>query len=178
MKKKVAFGLFILVILGIPLFLMIKSEDVLNNGIQHKIQLRGYDPFDPFRGKYIRLNYDNFVKADPTLEVGDIGYVALKKGEDGFSTFDYMHSQPPEGNDYFESIVLSIYDSTASFRTDNISKYFINENKAQEAENVVIDYRRDRPEDIYVAVRVLDGEIRLEDIFVEETPLLDFLEQE
>ncbi len=175
--KKGVFIFFALVLLGVPIFLVVKSESVLENGIQHKIRLRAYDPFDPFRGKYLSLNYENTIPCDEILERGDVCYVTLKKGEDGFSTFDYMHSEKPEGEDYIESRVDWLVIGTGSFKTDNISKYFINEHKASRAETVLIEYSQDCPDDIYVAIRVLDGEVRLEDIFVEETPLLDFLDQ-
>jgi hypothetical protein len=65
----------------------------------------------------------------------------------------------------------------ATIKIDNLTKYFINEDKAYEAELILRDFRQDRPEDLYVAVRVLNGEARLEDIFVEETPLLEYLEK-
>mgnify|MGYP000200154761 CR=1 FL=1 len=176
MKKKGLFIAFALLLIGIPIFLMIKSEDVLENGIRHKLRLRAYDPFDPFRGKYLRLNYDNTASCDPGLETGDACYITLKKGEDGFSTFEHMHQEKPETEDYFESRVLYAFDSTGTFKLDNMEKYFINESKAGHAERVVQDFQRKKPDDIYVAIRVMEGEVRLEDVYIQEVPLLEYLE--
>lgn len=177
MKKKGIFVVFALLLLAIPIFLMIRSEDVLENGVQHKLRLRAYDPFDPFRGKYLRLNYENTVTFDAGLESGDACYVTLKKGEDGYSEFDHMHSEPPETKEYFESRVLRVYEDEGTFKTVHISKFFINESKASHAEDVVQSFQRDKPDEIYVAVRIMEGDIRLEDIFVQETPLLDYLKE-
>ncbi len=176
MKKKVIFIIFALLLLAIPLFLMLNSERVLEDGYRHKIKLQAYDPFDPFRGKYLRINYDNSITGE-FMESGETVYVTLAKDSAGFSYFDKGLANKPETDDYFKSTVLYSYSDQINFRTDNISKYFINEDKAKPAENVMFEYQRNHPNDIYVAIRVLDGEIRLEDIYVEEVALLDFLDQ-
>lgn len=176
MSKKVIFIAFALLILSIPMYLMLNSERVLEDGYRHKIKLEAYDPFDPFRGKYLRINYDNNVSSEK-MEKGDNIYITLKKDSTGFSVFDQGTSTAPETDDYFKSKVLSSYGGNTRFKTDNISKYFINEDKAKKAEDIMFDYQRNHPDSIYVAIRVLDGEIRLEDIFIEETPLLEFIEE-
>lgn len=174
MAKKILFVAFALLVLSIPIYLMLTSENVLENGYRHKIKLQAYDPFDPFRGKYLRLNYNNEVQAS-NLKKGDPIYITLKKDALGYSEFHKGFNTPPSTADYFKAEVLYYYDNYATFRTDNISKYFINEDKVKAAEGVVIDYQRNHPDSIYVAIRVLNGEIRLEDIYVEETPLLEFI---
>ena len=176
MSKKIVFIGFALLILSIPIYLMISSENVLENGHRHKIQLRAYDPFDPFRGKYLRLNYDNSVRCDYNMEKGDAIYITLEKDSLGYSYFSYGSAEAPEDSgDYFKTRVKYMSSGLATFETDNISKYFINEDKATKAETIVQSYQRDNPDQIYVAIRILDGEIRLEDIYVEEAPLLDFM---
>jgi uncharacterized membrane-anchored protein len=192
--KKIIFIVFGLILLLIPLYIMFQSEDILVNGNRHKIRLQAYDPFDPFRGKYLLLNYDNSVNCDNTLKDGDECYVTLKKDTAGFSYFDYASAEKPEGNDYFKSTVEymgSFFDwgnqgedwpediaATCNFSTNNFSKYFINEDQAERAEDYVIAYQRESPDKIYVAIRVLDGEVRLEDIYIEEMPLKEFLAKE
>lgn len=176
MKKKFLFVLFALIILSIPLYLMITSEEVLENGNRHKIRLQAYDPFDPFRGKYLRVNYDNFISGDEDIKEGDDIYVTLEKDSTGYSQFSYAHKNQPEGNDYFKSHAEYVSGGSIEFRTDNISKYFINENKASEAETILQTFPRKNSDSIYVAIRVLDGEIRLEDIYVKEMPLLEYID--
>jgi len=179
MNKKIIFIAFALIILSIPMYLMITSENVLEKGFRHKIKLQAYDPFDPFRGKYLRMNYDNSVRCDEHFEDGDPIYITLEKDSLGYSFFDYgSKTAPKNSTDYFKTITTSsTYGDHVRFRTDNLSKYFINEDKATPAETLIWDYQRNHPDSIYVAIRVLDGEVRLEDIFVEETPLLDFLDK-
>jgi uncharacterized membrane-anchored protein len=176
-SKKILFAVFALVIFVVPAFIIFGSEDILENGHLHKLQLRGYDPFDPFRGKYLRLGYDDNISCDESLKEGDKAYVTLEKDSLGFSFFSYASSTKPDHDDYIEAELLYVGGGMATIKIDNLTKYFINEDKAYEAELILRDFRRDRPEDLYVAVRVLDGDARLEDIFVEETPLLEYLEK-
>lgn len=175
-SKKIIFAIFALIIFAVPAYIIFGSEDILENGHLHKLQLRGYDPFDPFRGKYLRLAYDDMISCNESLEEGDVAYVTLEKDSLGFSHFSYADAVKPEHDDYIEAELLYVGDGMARIKIDNLTKYFINESKAYEAELILQNFRRDRPEDLYVAVRVLDGEARLEDIFVEETPLLEYLE--
>lgn len=175
-SKKILFGVFAIIILAVPAFIIFGSEDVLENGHLHKIQLRGYDPFDPFRGKYLRLAYADMVFCNETLKEGDIAYVTMEKDSLGFSSFAYADVTKPDHDDYIQAELLYVGAGMARIKIDNLTKYFINEDKAYEAELVLRDFRQERPNDIYVAVRVLDGEARLEDIYVEEMPLLEYLE--
>jgi len=176
MTKKLLFLIFSLAVITVPLVIIYQSENILENGHRHKIKLRGYDPFDPFRGKYLRLNYDNMISGDETIREGEKAYITLKKDSDGFSEFDYAFHDEPSHTDYFEAEVLYAGGGMIEFKMDNITKYFINENKAKKAEYVIMDFTQNKPNDIYVAIRVYDGHCRLEDIFVEEKPLLEYID--
>jgi len=181
--KKIFFLIFGLVILLVPIYVIMNSESILEKGHRHKLHLQGFDPFDPFRGKYLRLSYDDNVDGDEALKEGDKVYVTFVKDSLGFSQFDFAHKEKPDHDDYMTTTIVEprfFWDTgegNFTIKLDNLTKYFINENKAKEAEKIVMDYTRERPNDIYVAIRVLDGEARLEDIFVEEIPLLEFLEK-
>lgn len=175
--KKVFFFLFAAVILAVPLFLLFRSENILENGHLHKLRLQGYDPFDPFRGKYLRLNYDAVIPCDSTLDKGDEAYVLFREDSLGFSYFAFAQAQQPDHDDYMTAEVLYVRDGMAEIKLDNLRKFFINEDLASEAEQVIETYSREKPDDIYVAIRVLNGEARIDNIFVEEKPLNTFLDQ-
>lgn len=176
-SKKIIFIVFALIILCIPAYLIFSSEDVLANGHQHKLRLQGYDPFDPFRGKYLRLNYEDRMPCDSALNEGDLAYIIFEQDSLGFSYFSKALVNKPEHDNYMTAPVMSIYEGKAQIMLDNITKYFINESKATQAETILQDFTRARPNDIYAAIRVLDGEVRLEDIFVEDIPLLEYLDK-
>jgi len=177
MKKKLLFAVFALIILAIPFYIIMGSEDVLENGHLHKLRLRGYDPFDPFRGKYLRLNYDDRIPYEGSFEEGDDAFVILEKDSLGFSNFAKAVKNKPDNQDYINAEVLYVDEAYLQIKADHLGKYFINEDKAKLAELVVIEFTRKRPDDIYVAIRVLDGEARLVDIFIENTPLLEYIKK-
>ncbi|MES2555658.1 MAG: GDYXXLXY domain-containing protein [Bacteroidota bacterium] len=173
--KKIIFAAFALIIVLIPMYLIFQSEDVLTNGHQHKLRLEGYDPFDPFRGKFLRLRFENSIPCESDLKTGDQGFVLLEKDTSGFSHFSFVQKKRPSHSDYVEAKVMMVYGGKAEMDFDNLNKFFINEDKAKEAEEIMADYTRMAPDKIHLTIRVLDGEARIEDIIVKAKKLLDYI---
>ncbi|ASS49474.1 MAG: hypothetical protein A3D31_02855 [Candidatus Fluviicola riflensis] len=173
--KKIIFAVFALVVVLIPIYLIFQSEDVLTNGHQHKLRLEGYDPFDPFRGKFLRLRFESSVPCESDIKTGDQGFVLLEKDTSGYSHFSMVQKKRPSHSDYVEAKVLMVYSGKAELDFDNLNKFFINEDKAKEAEEILADYTRMAPDKIHMTIRVLDGEARIEDIIVKAKKLLDYI---
>ncbi len=196
--KKGLFFAFAAIIVLIPIYVAISSENVLNNGKLYKFKPVARDPFDPFRGKFLRINYDtNGIPTDFDFKEGERVYVSVAKDKQGFAYFDEAFKKPPKGKDYIESkiswsgmgserrleliermddpdFVISDVDvrQTVSIEIpDNLGKFFINEDDAYLAEQVM---RAERDKS-YIAVKILNGEARLEDIIVKGQPLLDYI---
>ena len=174
-NRKLIFVAFALVILAVPIFILINSERIIADGEKYKLHLRGYDPIDPFRGRYIRLNFEEPLYCDEELKSGGKAYITLEKDSLGFSYFHSAKSTRPDNSNYFEAKMEKWGNCNVDL--NNIEKYFINEDKASKAELIVQDYTRKKPNDIWVEVSVLDGEMRMVDVFIEGTPLLEFLEE-
>ena len=186
--KKIIFLLYAVIILLVPIYLVVKSEGILTNGTLYKFKPQAYDPFDPFRGKFLRVNYDTEgIKSDEDIEEGDRVYVSIGIDNEGYAFFDKAYKNPPSEGDYLHTIVTYVYyndyeyiqeEGASSLEMgieipDHMNKYFINENKALDAENVF----RWKREEIYIGVRILNGEARIQDIYVEGQPLLIFLDE-
>lgn len=196
--KKGLFFAFATVIVLIPVYIAISSENVLNKGILYKFKPLAHDPFDPFRGQYLRINYDTSgIPTNFDFNVGETVYVSVAKDKQGFAFFDEAFKRPPKGKDYIETriswsgigterrlemiermddpnFVIGDEDVRQTVNIeipDNLGKYFINENDALKAERVLIRER----ENAYIAVKILKGEARIENIFVFKQPLLEFL---
>jgi len=174
--KKIAFAAFALIVILVPMYLIFQSEDVLTNGHKHKLRLEGYDPFDPFRGKFLRLRFENNIPCDITLAAGDKGYVLLEKDSLGFSHFSFVQKSRPTHSDYVEAETQAVYGGRAEMNFDNLNKFFINEDKAKVAEDILADYTSMAPDKIYMTIRVLDGEARIEDIIVKAKTLLEYIQ--
>jgi len=186
--KKLIFLLYAVIILLVPIYLVVKSERILTDGTLYKFKPQAYDPFDPFRGKFLRVNYDtDGITADDDIKEGDRVYVSIAIDGEGYAFFDKAYKSPPKEGDYLQTTVTYVYyndyeyieaEGASSLEMgieipDHMNKYFINEDKALDAENVF----RWKRENIYIGVRILDGEARIQDIYVEGTPLLIFMEE-
>lgn len=173
--KKLLFAAYGLIILLVPFYLIVQSESILTDGHKHKIRLQGYDPNDPFRGKYLRLSLENNVPCESDVKMGSTGYVLLKKDSLGFSYFSNVQTKRPAHSDYIEAKVIFTYGGNATIDLDNMNKFFINEDQAKDAEEVVEDYTRQAPDKIWLNIRVMDGEARIEDIIVKKMNLNNYL---
>jgi uncharacterized membrane-anchored protein len=164
--KKAVFLTFALVLIAVPIYIIYSSEAILEKGHQHKLQLEGYDPFDPFRGKYLMLNYDFNSPIEKGMKEGDKGFVVLEKDQQGFSHFSMVTVEKPTSDDYIKCQVKYVYGDRAEIEIANIGKYFINESKAKRAEAILMKAVENKTNTTYATIRVLDGECRLEEVYV------------
>ena len=174
MNKKIVFLVFAVVLIAVPIYIIYSSESILEKGHQHKIHLEGYDPFDPFRGKYLMLNYDFSTPCEEGMKEGDEGYAVLEKDETGFSHFAMVTFQKPNNSDYVKCKVKFAIGNNAEIEVANIGKYFINESKAKSAEELLMESVQIESEEAYATIRVLDGECRLEEVYVKGKPLKSY----
>jgi hypothetical protein len=75
-------------------------------------------------------------------------------------------------NDDFDISSIDTRSTVGIEIPDNMNKYFINEDDALRAEKVMAKERAN----IYIGVRILDGQVRLDNIFVYDQPILDYIE--
>jgi uncharacterized membrane-anchored protein len=57
-------------------------------------------------------------------------------------------------------------------------RYYMNESKAPQAESAYWSHSRRTNQAAYVSVRVLDGFAVLEDLYIDDTPIQDFLKKD
>lgn len=196
--KKGLFFAFAAIIVLIPVYVAISSQNVLNNGKLYKFKPIARDPFDPFRGKFLRINYEtNGIPTNFDFKEKERVYVSIGTDDAGFAFFEEAFKFPPKGKDYIETTIawagfgserriqmiermddpnfdLSDEDVRETVNIeipDNMGKYFINEDDALKAERALIR----EGENAYIAVKILDGEARMEEIFIFDQPLLEFI---
>ena len=191
-NKKIIFLFFALAIILVPVYMIVSSEDVLNNGTFYKFRPQARDPFDPFRGKYLRINYDtNSIPTKEKLKRGDKVYVSIGVDEKGFAYFKEAFLKAPKKGDYLPANVryaddfrgrgrrveAALVDSEEPMNyisikpPNNMCKYFINEDYAQAAEDAYFKEWKNA----YIGVRILDGSARVQDIYLKGKPIMDYL---
>lgn len=183
MNPKVIFGLFVAVAtvqLAVPVSQVWKHEDILRTGKAYKFRTAPVDPYDAFRGKYVALGYadtSTTVRKGVTLRYRSPAYVALRTDADGFAQFGELNIEPPPTGDYVRVEYQWGTETNAQFRLP-FDKFFMEETKAPKAEDAYRRFgnRRAQTNDqTYVVVRVKGGRGVIENLYVKDTPIREFI---
>ncbi len=184
--SKLLFPLFIVVAavqLFVPTKMILDRERILNKGKIYKFKTAPIDPTDPFRGKYITLNFaERSVKVDSTQEWkrDDKIYVLLEEDSDGFAKIKGVRKNKPEGQDFVRAKVR--YSRKYNHSIDvsfPFRKYYMEESKAYDAERYTRRWRIniDSTQNVYAVVRVIDGESVLQNVMVDDKRIEDLVKE-
>ena len=159
--------LLALVQLALAARMIYDEERVLRKGKSFRFKTAPVDPSDPFRGKYINLNFEAnqiTVPASEQYERGQDVYVSLGVSDSGFCKILALSHQRPSGSAYILAEVnfVSLENSQRVVYIDYpFSRYYMNEFKAVDAEKAYADGRNS-----YAVVRVLNGRAVLESVVI------------
>lgn len=173
--KKLLITAFILVVLAqwfVPARMILDQETVLRSGKEYRFRTAPLDPSDPFRGKYITLNFrdDHFpVSKDEVWRSGENIYVLLTGDQEGFATIRSVSKEKPRtGTDFVKAKVRYMsYDRAKTLYIDYpFDRYYMEESKAPRAERLYNESRTDTTRKAYALVRVLGSKAVLEDVLI------------
>lgn len=186
MSRAVKLALFAVVALAqlaVPGWMIAQREIVLERGTVYKFRTAPIDPYDPFRGRYVWLNFEEtsvryigdgdipFGRDNPYLRTV---YVTIETGEDGFARLTGADLHPPASGDYLQT--ESFWnEGTMLHVTLPFDRYYMNEKAAPAAEIAVRDNSRLQNRNAYVTVRVLNGQAVLEGLYVDDVSIEAFL---
>lgn len=180
-------GLVFLAQLFVPAYMIFEQKQTLSKGVLYKFQVRPIDPYDPFRGRYVVLSFDADRAAKPVIDLDDESkklphdswiYASLTNDDDGFAKVQHLTLEPSNGEaDYLRVKVK--YNQKENLYSFDIpfDRYYSPENKAYAIETNVRSRSRRNEDKVYVAVKIYKGKGTIEDLFINETPILDFVEE-
>lgn len=182
MSKKVQIILYILaVILQLTVIssIIFKNNATVASGIELKIKVFPIDPYDPFRGKYVDLNVNNYVSKQNGVDIlkNSKVYVTLRTNPDGFSELDTAYITKPKNKPYVETVAArDSYNPETSVYIDNpFKRFYIEEVYSEEAETA---YRQNATEkDVYIKVKILDGKSVIEELYIENEPIKEYIDK-
>ena len=168
-----AFVLVALMQLYVPAKMIWDREDVLRTGTEYKFRTAPIDPTDPFRGKYITLSYD-----ENSIEISDAEnwvsgesiYVALGTDKEGIARIESVsRARPTDGADFIEAQVWYVSESDPRRLMIDypFDRYYMEESKAQEAEDTHRRAQRDTTRITYALVSVKNGDAVVKDILID-----------
>lgn len=179
-NKKITVPGFILVVLVqlfVPAKMIYDKEKVALTGTDYKFKTAPVDPGDPFRGKYILLNYEeNSVKVSNPGEwaSGETAYVSIENGSEGFAKISSVSKNKPGDTKNFIRVKVSYASQDSSgqiFIEYPFDRFYMEESKAPEAEVMYNASRVDTAQVTYAVVSILNGEAVLKDVLVNGVPI-------
>jgi uncharacterized membrane-anchored protein len=166
-----AFAVMVLIQLFIPAKMIFDKEQVLNTGDLFKFRTAPVDPNDPFRGKYVALNFaDNifqYSKEEDWYNT-DLVYVTLSTDSAGFAIIKNVTKHIPENETYFTAFVQSVlpYEKQLVIQYP-FDRFYVEESKAPEIEEKYLEAFRDSSRVAYALVAVRDGDAVLKDLILD-----------
>jgi len=185
-NKKIILPVFIiiaLVQLYVPASMIFNKEKVLETGAVYKFKTEPIDPNDPFRGKYIILNFErNTFQVENTEDWtrGEYIYVYLTQGSDGFARINSITKEKLTDNqDFIKTKVKYIAsDSTNTITVEYpFNRFYMEESKAYEAEVVYRQSQVDTTNLTYALVSIKNGDAVLKDVLINETPIREIVKE-
>jgi uncharacterized membrane-anchored protein len=187
----------------VPVDMITGSNRILEEGIPMKFRCAPVDPNDPFRGKYIVLDFDISRFDMDTLhgfERGQKVYISFIKDSLGFDVIKEVSTDPLKSKgpylttniDYINRnntfVVVEQIDSTDAeeenlnkVEMDEISldlpfrRFYLEESKAPVAEDLYRTGISDTTGRTYGLVYLLNGEARIKDVIIRDTSILERL---
>ncbi len=182
----VVFGLMAVAQWTVPGVMIRNKEKVLLKGKAFHFRTEPIDPSDPFRGRYVSLNFraSDFTAAplDSSLQSYDEVYVVLEKDKDGFAAIKNVVKQQPAGSIDYVRATLGYIDAmggdTAVLHINYpFTEFYMDEYKAPAAESVYRESNIDSTQKTYAVVKILNGEAAIKDIMINEKPIKQVIEE-
>ena len=185
-NKIIVFAIFILVSLVqlfVPAKMIIDREDVLATGREFKFRTQPIDPNDPFRGKFVSLQFSEnsiLIQNPNNWLSNETVFVLLTANEDGFAKIESVSKiKPAETLDFVKARVDYVQnsDSTILYIEYPFTRFYMEESKAPMAELVYNETVSDTNNITYGLVSIKDGEAVLKDVLINEIPIQEIVKK-
>jgi uncharacterized membrane-anchored protein len=185
--KTLLFGLFLLVAavqLYIPAEMISHNENIIQTGKVFKFKCEPIDPYDPFQGKFIYLNFSNrTIRVDKAenYEYNQKIYATFKKDAEGYAIMDKIYKEKPINRaDFLELIVDNInnYDSIGKITLEYpFNRFYMNEFKAPLAEQTYVESVNDIKKSVYAEVAIKNGTGVIKEVMIDNVPIKDYVQK-
>ena len=171
------YALVVLAQLYVPASMIWSKETTLSEGTLIKMRCAPVDPYDPFRGRYVSLGFDETqVTLDRLVEFPSgkrKAYIVMENDADGFATIqDVVFEEPDDGLYYRADVQGYIAQGETQVTVYHpFLRYYMEEHAAPEAERVYRDVTWGGGMEAYAAIRVHNGDAVLEDLYLGDVPV-------
>lgn len=169
--------LFLFVVMAqlfVPAQMIYNQEDIINTGKIVKFQCEPIDPNDPFRGKYITLNFKESgikVKNLKDWNRNETVFAKITTSQEGFAKIKSISKTEPTDNSIYLKLKINYI---ADYNNENtiyldfpFNRFYMNENKAKNAEKVYAESTMDTTKIAYALVAAKNGEAVIKDVLID-----------
>jgi len=183
---------------AVPFTMMRGANEVLDKGAEYKFKTRPVDPSDPFRGKYVTLDFEaeSYIPKDTNemhaYESGQKVFALLEYDSMGFMKINHLSKvEPPQGSDY---MIVTFSYAVPNYEYDDNAKivkatpivnvefpfnrFYVEESKASETEQLYWSTRTSNDSTVcYAKVKIYKGKATLVDVMINDRPILDVVRE-
>lgn len=177
------FATMVLLQLAVPGKMIWDREVILESGKEFKFKTRPIDPNDPFRGKFVVLDFLNDEVPVENAEdwiYGTTVYAIIGEDEEGFVRFTGLSkTAPKEEVDYLKTKVEGaiIYNENRVTVDLPFNRLYMDEYKAPEAERLYRESQVDTTTVAYGLVAIKDGRPVLKDVMIDGVSIRELVKQ-
>jgi uncharacterized membrane-anchored protein len=157
--------------LAVPGWMIYRQEQILQHGREFKFQTAPVDPYDAFRGRYVALQFAVVPPPDYNVQDKKV-WMRFEVDENGFAKIKEVCKTPLVGDDV---VMATRRYGRLQFPFD---RYYMEEMAAPKAETAYRDNSRSRRQNAYATVRILSGHAAIEELYIENKPIREFLRAE
>lgn len=168
----------------VPGKMIVGQESALTTGTPYKFKTQPIDPNDPFRGKYVWLNYEmaSAKSSDSIWVYKQPLYVYIKTGADGYvEATEASKTLLDIDQDYVKAQAGYYRDNQIHFELP-FDRFYMEESKALDAERGIRRTQLGRQDSLapvcYALVYVKNDIAVLDNVFIGDISLKEFVEKE
>ena len=181
--KTLALPLFVVMCLAqwlVPGKMIYDSETVIVEGASYKFKTQPIDPSDPFRGKYITLNFDAtsiVVEENGRWESGEDVYITFTTDSAGFAKASGIFRERPDSDVYLKTSVnyYNNYEQFEVFFNIPFDRFYLEESKASQAEQIYWQAQSDSTQVAYGLVTIGKGQAVLTGVIINNRSIVDII---
>jgi uncharacterized membrane-anchored protein len=175
--RLIIFGVIALAQLAVPGSVVWHRYQTLRQGRVWKFKTAPVDPVDAVRGRYIALRLlADEAPTDQALS-SSLAYAVLKEDENGFARIDHLSPTHLNGDNVVRVETAGWWSQTQHVRFP-FDRFWVSERNGSAAEQAYFANSRRGNDNAYVTVRVHNGDAAIEQLYLDNKPLPEYLRQQ
>jgi len=183
MKTKyifIAFALTALLQAFVPLKMVYDNYNTETEGTVFKFKTEPVDPSDPFRGKYITLNFTSdsvYANTNPQFKSDENVYAVIDTDAQGYAKIKSVQRERPQDKTNYITTTVRYHNGDGRvFVNLPFDRYYMEESKAPDAEIMYNNYvRSENSVPAYALVAIKDGRAVLTDVIIDGLPVKEYV---